>query len=623
MHSSPIIQLENVHLVYPAAQPVQALRGVTLRIEKGEHVCILGSNGSGKSSLIQLLNALILPTSGTVEVMGKSTLVPVDAAAIRTQAAMVFQHPEDQMTTSIVADDVAFGPENLGVPHQQIVQRVEAALNAVGMAHLAQADPADLSGGQKQRVAIAGALAMDPQILLLDEPAAMLDTDGRRSIQHIVESLKRRGITIVHVTHFMDDALEADRVIVLDRGSIALDGTPKQVFSHHEQIDQLGLEPPFAMRLSRRLLEAGIDVPLTADEDELARSLAAAAVKAPRPTTSETVAANHESKANRSQPSPDPAIAFHGVSYSYALASSARKKQRRPFHRASKPRPATPLALKDVDFSLSPGSLTALVGHTGSGKSTSIELACALKVPLEGNVEVNGIDTADLALRPRLRKEIGYVSQLPERQLFAQTVYDDVAFGPRNLGLDEDQVRDRVMRALAATGLEPSDALLLRSPFALSGGQQRCVALAGILSMRQGVLVLDEPMAGLDPRGREHVRTLLQSLKKQGTALLVVTHSMDDVAELADHLIVLDHGGVVADGSPRQIFATRGDALSRIGVPSAQTFAQRLANMGLSLGTAGNDDVANGTAADDANIPLTIDELVASLTEVLAHGAAR
>lgn len=623
MHSSPIIQLENVHLVYPAAQPVQALHGITLRIEKGEHVCILGSNGSGKSSLIQLLNALILPTSGTVEVMGKSTLDPVDAAAIRTQAAMVFQHPEDQMTTSIVADDVAFGPENLGVPHQQIVQRVEAALNAVGMTHLAQADPADLSGGQKQRVAIAGALAMDPQILLLDEPAAMLDTDGRQSIQHIVESLKRRGITIVHVTHFMDDALEADRVIVLDRGSIALDGTPKQVFSHYKQIDQLGLELPFAMRLSRCLLEAGIDVPLTADEDELARSLAAAAVEAPHPTTSGTVAANPKSKANRSQPSPGPAIAFHGVSYSYALASSARKKRRRPFHRASKPRPATPLALKDVDFSLSPGSLTALVGHTGSGKSTSIELACALKVPLEGNVEVNGIDTTDLALRPRLRKEIGYVSQLPERQLFAQTVYDDVAFGPRNLGLDEDQVRDRVMRALAATGLEPSDALLLRSPFALSGGQQRCVALAGILSMRQSVLVLDEPMAGLDPRGREHVRTLLQSLKKQGTALLVVTHSMDDVAELADHLIVLDHGGVVADGSPRQIFAARGDALSRIGVPSAQAFAQRLADMGLSLGTAGNDDVANGTAADDANIPLTIDELVASLTEVLAHGAAR
>ena len=618
MQSSPIIQLENVYLAYPAAQPVQALRGVTLRIEKGEHVCVLGSNGSGKSSLIQLLNALILPSSGTVKIMGKSTLDPAGAAEIRTRAAMVFQHPEDQMTTSIVADDVAFGPENLGVPHQQIVQRVEAALDAVGMSHLAQADPADLSGGQKQRVAIAGALAMDPQILLLDEPAAMLDTQGRQAIQQIVESLKRRGITVVHVTHFMDDALLADRVIVLDHGSIALDGTPKQVFSHHEQIDRLGLELPFAMRLSRRLLEAGLDVPLTADENELAGSLASKALATPLPAVPGNAARNHGSEAGQPLAGVNPAIAFHGVSYSYALASSARKKRRRHLlHRLSKPQPTGPLALEDVEFCLSPGSLTALVGHTGSGKSTSVELACALKIPLEGTVEVNGIDTADLDLRPRLRKEIGYVSQLPERQLFAQTVYDDVAFGPRNLGLDEGQVKDRVMRALAATGLEPSEALLLRSPFALSGGQQRCVALAGILSMRQPVLVLDEPMAGLDPRGREHIRALLQALKNQGTALLVVTHSMDDVAELADRLIVLDHGRVVADGSPRRVFTTREDTLSCIGVPSAQSFAERLANMGLSLGTA--KDSADGVS----NIPLTIDELVASLTEVLPHGAAR
>lgn len=218
MHSSPIIQLDNVRLSYPSptAQPVEALRGITLSIAQGEHVCILGSNGSGKSSLIQLLNALILPTSGDVRVLGKSTLDPANAMAIRTRAAMVFQHPEDQMTTSVVADDVAFGPENLGAPREQIVQRVDAALAAVGMGHLAQADPADLSGGQKQRVAIAGALAMDPQILLLDEPAAMLDTHGRQSIQRIVGSLKRRGITVVHVTHYMDDALLADRVIVLD-----------------------------------------------------------------------------------------------------------------------------------------------------------------------------------------------------------------------------------------------------------------------------------------------------------------------------------------------------------------------------------------------------------------------
>lgn len=654
MQTAPIIQLQNVHLAYPspAAEPVQALRGITLSINQGEHVCILGSNGSGKSSLIQLLNALMLPTSGTVRVMGSSTLDPAGAAKIRTQAAMVFQHPEDQMTTSIVADDVAFGPENLGVPREQIIQRVDAALAAVGMGHLAQADPADLSGGQKQRVAIAGALAMDPQILLLDEPAAMLDTDGRRSIQHIVNALKRRGITVVHVTHFMDDALLADRVIVLDQGRVALDGTPHQVFSHHDLINHLGLELPFAMRLSQRLRAAGINVPLTADEDQLARCLAAMAPAVPShaagPLASGTRASGPcasgpcaATTSHAAGPRSDdrPAIAFRDVTYSYAQAASARKKHRRPlFRRSSKTRPAGPLALQGVDFSLSPGTLTALAGHTGSGKSTTLELACALKVPLAGSVQVNGIDTANLDLRPRLRKEIGYVSQLPERQLFAQTVYEDVAFGPRNLGLDEDQVRERVMRALAATGLEPQDELLNRSPFALSGGQQRCVALAGILAMRQPVLVLDEPMAGLDPRGRDHVRALLRTLKEQGTALLVVTHSMDDVAELADRLVVLDHGRVAADGAPRAVFTAQQDALACIGVPSAQAFAERLAALGLAVGTLGGTsacepagepvgDTASKPASEStgeaSDIPLTLDELVASLTEVLPHGTAR
>lgn len=616
MHSSPIIQLDNVRLSYPSptAQPVEALRGITLSIAQGEHVCILGSNGSGKSSLIQLFNALILPTSGDVRVLGKSTLDPANAMAIRTRAAMVFQHPEGQMTTSVVADDVAFGPENLGVPREQIVQRVDAALAAVGMGHLAQADPADLSGGQKQRVAIAGALAMDPQILLLDEPAAMLDTHGRQSIQRIVGSLKRRGITVVHVTHYMDDALLADRVIVLDHGLVALDGTPQRVFAHHERINQLGLELPFAMRLSQRLRDSGINAPLTAGQDELAHSLASMAPQGPVRHTPSSNEAGIGS-APRNHEDAIPAIAFRDVSYDYAQAASARKKRRHGLCQPAKKRPSGPLALDNASFSLAPGSLTALVGHTGSGKSTSIELACALKVPLTGTVKVNGIDTADLRLRPRLRKEIGYVSQLPERQLFAQTVYEDVAFGPHNLGLDEDEVRERVASALAKTGLEPTEALLCRSPFALSGGQQRCVALAGVLSMRQPVLVLDEPMAGLDPRGREHVRALLQDLKKQGTALLVVTHSMDDVAELADHVVILDHGRVVADGTPREVFTTRADALESIGIPSAQAFAERLASMGLSFAA------SSANAAE--NIPLTIDELVASLTEVLPHGAAR
>ena len=571
----PIIALDNVHFSYPG-DAREALRGITLQIPRGEHVCFLGSNGSGKSTLAQLVNALLLPTKGRVRVFGLDSSEVGNALAIRRQAAMVFQHPEDQMVTSIVADDVAFGPENLGIPQPEIAQRVNDALAAVGMGDRAQADPADLSGGQKQRVAIASALAMRPEILLLDEPSAMLDVEGRCAIQGIIEQLSERGITIIHVTHFMDDALRADRVIVLEHGRVALDGTPDEVFAHRERIRDLGLEVPFALQLAERLCEHGFDLPMTADADELADALAPqlalhnefadqrCAVDAGAPGTSDTTArtslgetpANAEPRAADTEPAP--AIEFEHVSFSYAHATSARKRKRRGLF-GNRARAVLPdeLALQDVSFSVAPGSLTALIGHTGSGKSTTVELTCALKVPLAGTVRIAGINTADMDRRRELRHAVGYVSQLPERQLFAETVREDIAFGPRNLGLPEYDVEARVREALTSVDLPTDDAFLARSPFALSGGQQRGVALAGILAMRPRIIVLDEPMAGLDPAGRAQTRSLLARLKQTGTTLLLVTHDMDDVAELADHVIALDNGRVVADGTPAEVFGAK------------------------------------------------------------------
>ena len=285
---APLIRLENVHFSYPAAPAAdgladgpegepprtEALAGISLSVRPGEHLCILGGNGSGKSTLVQLMNALLVPTSGTVEAFGFDATTMEGALEIRRRAAMVFQHPDDQMVTSIVADDVAFGPENLGVPQPEIVQRVDAALEAVGMSELAQADPADLSGGQRQRVAIAGALAMQPRVLLLDEPSAMLDAQGHASVQRIVQRLNDRGIGIVHVTHFMDDALLADRVVVLREGTIALEGTPEEVFAQRDVLRTMGLEPPFAMRLAEQLAHAVPDLPVTGDAGLLAHDVA-------------------------------------------------------------------------------------------------------------------------------------------------------------------------------------------------------------------------------------------------------------------------------------------------------------------------------------------------------------
>lgn len=534
--TAPVIVFDNVHVAYPDGGDVdastEALRGISLEIPAGQHVCVLGGNGSGKSTLLQLINALVLPSEGAVTVFGLNTRDASHAIEIRSNAAYVFQHPEDQMIASVVADDIAFGPENLRVPQPEIARRVHEALGVVGMREHEQADPADLSGGQQQRVAIAGALAMQPRILLLDEPCAMLDVAGHRSIMQTIERLNRLGITIVHITHFMDDALAANRALVLEQGKIAFDGTPSELFANPDRVRELGLELPHAEGGAAKTTTPGEHANTTPDP------------------TSISVAAPAPSSAN---PAPVAPIVFENVSFSYASARNPRKRFRNTRAASAPTRARGPLALNDISFSAMPGSITAVVGHTGSGKSTTAELACALKLPLSGSVRINGIDTADLSRRKELRRYIGYVSQLPERQLFAETVFDDVAFGPRNLGISEKEVSYLVHKALEAVNLKPNTNLLRRSPFSLSGGQQRSVALAGVLAMNQPILVLDEPMAGLDPQGRSHVRALLHQLKDAGSTLFMVTHSMDDVAELADQVIALDHGALVAAGTPADV----------------------------------------------------------------------
>ena len=567
----PIIQFRDVRFAYPGGGD-EALRGITLDVAAGEYVCVLGGNGSGKSTLAQLINALLVPTSGSVRVLGiDAATEPERTYELRQQVAMVFQHPDDQMVTSIVADDVAFGPENLGIPQPHIAERVREALAAVDMLDYAQADPAELSGGQCQRVAIAGALAMRPRVLVLDEPAAMLDAGGRLAIQDIIRNLRDQGIAIVHITHFMDDALDADRVIVMERGHIELEGAPAEVFAQHETLRRLGLELPFTPHVNPDSPERPAAPVATASPERPA---------APVGTTSPVGTAS-PGDPTRAQAA---AIEFDHVSFSYA-------DERHPHQRsglldrlgirlrARMPRAAD--TLRDLSFTVPAGSLTALIGRTGSGKSTSAELACALKLPNTGAVRVRGIDTSDLARRTEVRASIGFVAQLPERQLFAETVFDDVAFGPRNLGLTEDEVTARVRGSLEAVGLSPTDELLERSPFAFSGGQQRCVALAGVLALQTPIIVLDEPMAGLDPRAREHMRRLLARLKRQETTLLVISHDMNDVAALADHVVTLDSGSLVAEGTPAEVFTGNRDLLP--GVPDAILLADELAGHGVSL----------------------------------------
>ena len=251
----------------------EVLKDMSLDIATGSYTVILGHNGSGKSTLARHINALLIPDSGTVEVFGLNTDQEDNWISIRRNAGMVFQYPEDQMVTSVVKDDIAFGPENLGIPRQEIIKRVDEAIIAVDMQDFADVDPQDLSGGQKQRIAIAGILAMKPKLIIFDEAGAMLDPQGRKDLAHRMKTLHNQGYTIIHITHFIEDALQADRVLVLDNGTIVFDGSPEEVLIHTEELQALGLDAPFTINLISALRTRGIELERSLYTDELLNSL--------------------------------------------------------------------------------------------------------------------------------------------------------------------------------------------------------------------------------------------------------------------------------------------------------------------------------------------------------------
>ncbi len=268
-----IIEIKNLHFSYPAEEgetPVEVLKGIDLEIRKGEFVAVLGHNGSGKSTLAKHINGILLPTSGTVTVGGISTADEEKIFDLRCRAGMVFQNPDNQIVSSVVEEDVAFALENLGVPYEEMRRRVDDALKDVNMYEYRHHSPAQLSGGQKQRIAIAGIIAMKPECIILDEPTAMLDPQGRKEVMSVIRRMNREhGITIVLITHYMDEAAQCDRVVVMDKGNVILDNTPREVFSHVEQVKAIGLDVPQVTELAWELKKAGYDMPqdiITEDE---------------------------------------------------------------------------------------------------------------------------------------------------------------------------------------------------------------------------------------------------------------------------------------------------------------------------------------------------------------------
>ena len=565
----------------PVAVP--AVKGVDLQVEEGSFLAVLGHNGSGKSTLARHINALLLPSEGAIWIDGIRTSEEKELWRIRQRAGMVFQNPDNQIIGTVVEEDVGFGPENMGVPTEDIWKRVGEALTKTGMNAYRDRSPNRLSGGQKQRVAIAGVVAMRPKCIVLDEPTAMLDPVGRREVLEVVRELNRREhVTVILITHYMEEAACADRVCVMDRGRIVLSGTPREIFSRVEELRALHLDVPEVTEIAHILKKAGLPLPdgiLTKEEflsamraalpDAFGRGAADRAETAALPHCPAPAAADAPASEKADAPASAPLLELRGVKFVYGKDSAFETQ-----------------ALKGVDLSIGRGEFISVIGQTGSGKSTMIQLLNGLLRPSEGEVlwEGQSIFGEKFDLRA-LRTRVGLVFQYPEHQLFEKDVLTDVMFGPKNQGLSKEEAEEKAARALTAAGL--SEDYWKESPFELSGGEKRRAAIAGVLAMEPQVLILDEPTAGLDPKGRDGILDFVKELQKtRQITIVLVTHSMEDAARYAQRLVIVHDGTVAFDGPVREAFRDA-ETLEKMGLalPQAAELCRTLAGEGFPVRT--------------------------------------
>jgi energy-coupling factor transporter ATP-binding protein EcfA2 len=570
----PAILIRNLHYAYPppihGSAPVSVLRGVNLEIGAGEFVAVLGRVGAGKSTLCMALNGLVPHATGgvfrgDVTVLGRNTKTHPIADLARS-VGLVFQDPEMQLTQMRVEDEIAFGPENLGVPSDEIEERVTWALEAVGLGSYRDRSPLHLSGGEKQRVAIAAMLAMRPQVLALDEPTANLDPAGKAAIFNLLARLAReRQITIVLATQELERvARYVQRVVVLHDGVIALDDTPAAVFAQAPLLREWGIGVPQLAELAS-LLTQQTGRPYRFLHMGEAYAQLRGELKA---------AAEPGGVADNLAPSPVPPI-------SVSCRSESNSRPQLAFERVSFNYPDGAAALRDVSLAVAAGEFVALLGANGSGKTTFAKHLNGLLKPTHGCVRVNGRDTRPLRVA-ELARTVGYVFQNPDHQIFAATVEEEIAFGLRLQGLSQAEIAERVNWVLAEFALTPYREL---PPALLGWGQRRQVAMAAVLATRPQVLVLDEPTGGLDARSRDALMAAVTTFNRSGGTVILITHNMRLVAEYAFRAVVMAGGRAAIDAAPRALFEHREIlASAKLAAPAVARLGQRLAPFGLKSG---------------------------------------
>ena len=523
-----MIQIEGLTVKY-AGRKLPALRDLTLQVRRGETLLVLGPSGSGKSSLALTLNGLI-PHSvaelldGSVRVQGLDTREHL-VSEFAQKVGIVFQDPDSQFATMKVEDEIIFGLENLRVDPALMDAKVDLALSQVGMQHARQRLLSALSGGEKQRVALAALLAMQPEVLVFDEPTANLDSMGTQQVFALLAQLKARGQhTLVLIEHKLDELMHlVDRVVVLDpQGRLLVQGEPRRVFAEHAaELKRLGVWMPQVCLLAHALRQRGVPIPkfpITLGE----------AVKVLEPVISHPGPQNGKATTTQRQPDAQPMVEVRNLSFSYG---------------------STP-ALHNVSMRVERGQILAIVGPNGAGKSTLARHLIGLLMPPAGSVYLQGVDLCRVPAKA-LARQVAYVFQNPEHQFVTERVADEVAFSLHAAGAPEVEVQARTAELLATFGLAR---YARANPFTLSHGEKRRLSVAAMLAMGQDVLILDEPTFGQDERNAATLMSLVQDLNAHGKTVIMITHDMRLVAEYASQVAVMMAGRVEFSGRPAQLF---------------------------------------------------------------------
>jgi energy-coupling factor transport system ATP-binding protein len=518
---TPAAALEGVTFTYHGGER-PALRGIELGLRPGQTIGIMGASGAGKSTLAKCLNRIVPGFEdgdfrGVVRIGGRA----IDGdrvCAVAPRVGMVFQDFESQLFSTNVAHEVAFAMEQVGMPREEIAARIAPALRAVGLAGFDDRDPTSLSGGEKQRLAIASVLALRPGVIVLDEPTSDLDPEGRAEVFALIRRMREQGLSLAVIEHEAEELRDCDRIVVMREGEIVADDAPAEVMTRIDLLEQCGVHPPDLNRIMQALGIATHVRSVEEAEEAIRRTLPYRESAGVSPT-----AQGEDSGASAAM------VQVQDLSFSY---------------------PFGPPVLNGVNLEIAAGEFLAIIGQNGSGKTTLAKQIVGLLTPVEGRIMLSGRDRATMR-SAETAHEAGYVFQNPDHQIFAATVEDEVAFGPRNFALSREEVERRCEEVLRAVNLVEARG---RDPFLLSKGERQRLAVASVLALRPRLLILDEPTTGLDYREQRRMMALVSDLNHAGIAIVMITHTPWLVAEYARRVVLMRKGSVLYDGPVREFF---------------------------------------------------------------------